>query len=348
MPNNSDINLRPAWGVGTAFLSDHSHDLFGNFQATSRNPPQNSGSTNPTILELLAVRDISQYRKVSTSGRIFSDCCMGIELELEHASDIEINSKYWNVIEDGSLRNRGREFVSKIPLSGDNLEQALEHLREALSPSGWRVTERCSTHIHTDVTDLNYKQFKNFMACAVLFEHVLVNLFGKGRLSNNFCLPVDCNSKMYNYLVEVFTTHHNIVRSHIPKYCAISLKRLIDLGTVEFRMFHCMTNIDEIFQVANFIQKMKHFSLGLENPQDLIDLKKSQDLEQIFMECFGYNYYTPDMEGDIERGIQTLNDLILTSEVESIVSSRTQEISESLSRLQEERARLSEGLTFRE
>ncbi|MGL6130033.1 MAG: hypothetical protein ACRCZ9_00275, partial [Fusobacteriaceae bacterium] len=46
----------------------------------------------------------------------------GVEIELENLSNVsQLNSEFWVVTTDGSLRNNGREFVFNGPRGGSEL-----------------------------------------------------------------------------------------------------------------------------------------------------------------------------------------------------------------------------------
>lgn len=52
---------------------------------------------------------------------------VGIEIETENVSTFRHESPYWSMVEDGSLRNSGREFITP-PIRAWRVERALSQL----------------------------------------------------------------------------------------------------------------------------------------------------------------------------------------------------------------------------
>lgn len=241
----------------------------------------------------------------------------GIELEIEGISSTalreNLSSDFWNLTTDGSLRN-GFEIVAKRGHSGVKLEKAVANLSSALALTPPTLSERCSTHIHLDVSDMTAQQLINLLCLSIVFEHCMFNLFGSGRGSNNFCLTTDSGTQNYDSLVDIISSGASL-RSIAgnydwAKYAAIGLYRLRDLGTVEYRMFEPLITQEEYFRALEFLFALKREAMNMRCPQDIIDFKKINSLEATFRRLFESEVYNEELEQDLERGVRTLNDIL--------------------------------------
>lgn len=289
-----------------------------------------SSTSNASNVKL---RDLHRWRTVRYSedaGRFCSNSAVGIELEIEGftGSTSSLDHDLVQVIDDNSLRNYGREFIFNGPQSGVKIEQALDSLYSVVQSSNCTVSERCSTHIHIDITDLTAQQFKNFVACSVLFEHVLFGLFGSTRRSNMFCLPVDCNTYQMNLIGDILERDTAFPSgTGISKYSGLSFNRFRDLGTVEFRMFDAVLDKERACNLIEFLLRMKKYSTeNLKKPEDLIDIKLSKRLRDVFIDVFKDEALVQTFEDEqnlndlMERGIQTLNDVLVRVQVTDSVN----------------------------
>jgi len=135
------------------------------------------------------------------------------------------------MVEDGSLRNNGREFL----ISPRHRVSALERftkLHEVLevADEDARFSERTSTHVHVNCQNLTRDQVKNVLMLYVLFEQYFFAMCDSSRQHNIHCVP----------LTDTFLTRHyneslNTLISRWHKYTALNLKPLTTLGTIEFR-----------------------------------------------------------------------------------------------------------------
>ena len=67
------------------------------------------------------------------------------------------------MVEDGSLRNNGREFVSKV-LTKKEIDKALEELNSVFAEfAQTHASFRCGTHIHYNMSDRTLQQTLEFL-----------------------------------------------------------------------------------------------------------------------------------------------------------------------------------------
>ena len=160
---------------------------------------------------------------------------LGIEVECEKAPVIEIMG--WRTMEDGSLRDNGKEYISWI-LHEEVISTALAGLYTmlALAKPVPKFSWRTSIHVHLNVRNFTIEEFLKLLLLYLAFEKVLFRFVGGEREKSNFCVPLRQSS-----LMETFRNFCNRrtgvggMHQQWEKYSALNLSRLSDYGTVEFR-----------------------------------------------------------------------------------------------------------------
>jgi len=164
------------------------------------------------------------------------DFCAGLECEIENIESIHErieNEGYWSITTDGSLRNNGREFISK-PLSKAKLLSEFDKLHNSLHYStdeiADRFSARTSVHTHVNCLDLEDSQVKNIVLWYALFEPLFF-LFAKPERRNNIhCVGLDQTILSHQYSKSLKMLH-----SKWSKYTALNIVPLNKYGTIEFR-----------------------------------------------------------------------------------------------------------------
>jgi hypothetical protein len=158
---------------------------------------------------------------------------IGIEVEVENSGRAELRSgNYWEIKEDGSLRNNGAELVS-CPVSGFNIDAALLELERffaAMPKREWSI--RTSIHVHVNVSDFSTEKLHRLVAMYAALEDVFFGYVAPERRGNPYCYPL-CSLKVYN-IVEINAN---------MKYCAFNLAPIETQLSVEFRHLHGTDNM---------------------------------------------------------------------------------------------------------
>lgn len=206
------------------------------------------------------------------------DVFVGIEIEVENviwgsAGLNAISSLFnnvWNIVEDASLRNHGREFVSRVGIKAQDIPKALEifkHFMAVATNGKSEATYRCGTHVHIDVRTLTIGQYINMLSLYILFEDYFYRLAGEGRKENIFCVPIngsECGvSGLYALLRKEKPTPKDFKRlfSRFSKYMAYNLRPtgfvgsagrpVTPIGTVEFRHHE---GCSDTLRLSNWVQ----------------------------------------------------------------------------------------------
>lgn len=212
----------------------------------------------------------------------------GIEVEVENLEEAPAGGGlFWSVTDDGSLRNFGREYISR-PLRGNQVEYALQNLFNCLKDFPYEFTPRCSIHVHCNARTMTPDQLNNMLMVYIIFEKLLFRFIGADRDKNIHCVPIT-NSSVIEEIVEVVyglkTPQHGWM-----KYTALNLVPLSSKGTIEFRHMHGTDNIEKIMTWINIILKMKLYAYKTETDiakQEIFDLNSNSQYQQFVTRVFG-------------------------------------------------------------
>jgi Putative amidoligase enzyme. len=196
---------------------------------------------------------------------------VGIEVEVESISTLLDQNPIWITLEDGSLRNHGREFVSN-PIRGAAVPYALHSLKEFLEKSnkGHDFSDRTSIHIHMNARDMSAEQVVSFLITYLVFETILYkqayDLGKKNREANIFCLPVSTSLYFLDIADGISSFEKGDEANAIyhlsrdwKKYTGLNLLPLQSKGTIEFRQMGGHLNIHSLIQWINLILSIKQY-----------------------------------------------------------------------------------------
>jgi hypothetical protein len=211
---------------------------------------------------------------------------LGIECEIENLYETVSRPVYWNITEDGSLRNHGYEFVSH-PIRASSAEQALTDLFRAIARYNTaHYTERTSTHIHVNVRTLTLSQLESLVLTYMVFERAIYKWIGHDRENNIFCVPLHSIHLTNN----LCSSLQNIEALHWTKYTGLNLAPILQKGTIEFRHLYGTNDVGTIMTWINLLLSLKKYALR-NNPVDVIarinTLNNVSDYYGFCQEVFG-------------------------------------------------------------
>ena len=247
---------------------------------------------------------------------------IGLEIEIEHCvgeyrQTLEEFPRVFIEHADGSLRNGGVEFVS-YPFNLEYTRSILDRFLTSLTKNepGAKFTNRCSIHIHQDVTDLSCWQFKCLFKLYLIFENAFYRYAGLHRKISNFCVPV-ADADFEDYFPSSVNTWGKQLES-LPKlddgkYSGLNLSRTREIGTVEWRHLPGTWDVGYIVNFITCIDSLKQFVLQQINPDFIDNLIKTANTVSNYMDIctriFGENnknilFPGGDFES-IEEGVTT-------------------------------------------
>jgi len=277
-----------------------------------------------TLKKVVGYPRIKVLRGFPSSTPIVDDkCLLGIEIELEGVNKGYIPNT-WKIAEDGSLKDKGAEFIS-IPIPLGILEVELQRLISGIKE--YKITKRCSVHVHLNVQDLTEEELYKLIILYIIFEKSLFKISGE-REDNNFCIP------LYSF--------PNIVSRYIYKeaggkkwykYSALNLSTILGdenegcskYGTVEFRHHKGCLDRKKIMQWCNVIVSLKKASIDIpmsEVESLLLHMNTTSTYinltERVFTMWRGCILECKTFKEDVESGITLAKGLFMSPKTRTI------------------------------
>lgn len=205
-----------------------------------------------TVLEHYGLRVVADYKSESLETDIPSDEIIGIEVEVENVRRVGDGlSSVWQITEDGSLRNAGREFIT-FPIKAKYATHALDNLMNEGLSKDCSFSPRTSVHIHLNVQDLETAQVVDLTMLYTLFEEHLFRFVGRNRIRNPYCVPITQTNLLSGLVRRGLSTRWE-------KYAGFNLLPLLDKGTVEFRHMHGSPDVTKLSNWISLIVGMKEW-----------------------------------------------------------------------------------------
>ena len=233
---------------------------------------------------------------------------------------VQFGTGYWNIKSDGSLREGGVEFVTK-KLFGKDLSMALDELDNYLTANtipNSNPSDRCSIHIHLDVTDLDKNEYARLLIDYAVFENVLFHYCGVDRKENLYCLPFAKSDDFKRTLSNILTSVSKDIdfRKYVngfPKYSALNLRATATYGSLEFRLHGGTYDMMRVKQWINIIMCLKkncRRNTAHNLHREISRFGVSNYLEKVFKNYHRMLDYN-DCESDIIEGLRLAQDIIL-------------------------------------
>lgn len=213
---------------------------------------------------------------------------VGIEVEIENCPEYFVLPYYWSTIEDNSLRNNGREYVS-IPMRAYQVPYALDHLFHYVSSYNpkFDFSPRTSIHVHLNVRDLTWEQVKTLTLLYAIFEKHFFHIAGTKREESIFCVPLYKTAQLDHLML---LDHPIAVAENWNKYNAINLQPIAKYGTVEFRHLYGTDNKQVIINWINNILSLRKVCVKLSLDELLEKIKQLNTTSEyiaLYSEIFG-------------------------------------------------------------
>jgi hypothetical protein len=242
-----------------------------------------------TIRERYGLAEVTAHRVTGLASVVCphvikSPELIGIEVEIENVVELPGNpNKAWQIIEDGSLRNNGREFITK-PVAASNAPVLLEYLMNGYLAKNCCFSPRTSVHVHLNMQDFTTPQVIDFVMLYSLFEKLFYKFCGRGRVKNIYCVPLIDTDLLANL------GEKNLEHAGWSKYTGLNLLPLQQYGTVEFRHMHGTRDVGKLCVWINLITKLKeyvraHSTKDIRN--DVINMTDDYAFGELLYNIFG-------------------------------------------------------------
>jgi len=242
---------------------------------------------------------------------------IGVEVEVENVQRFErVVAPYWTMIEDGSLRNHGKEFITP-PIRAWRIEHAFNCLFNKALNGDVDFSPRTSIHVHMNIRTLTKEQLKALVITYMVFEKVLFSFVGQDRYNSIFCVPL-CEASVIRDLQ--YWLDHDQPLIDWKKYTALNLAPIGDKGTIEFRHHYGTKDIKQLTTWINVILSLKKFALRT-SPEEIWTTIKELNTtsqyrlfgEQVFGALFG-TIITAKYNEEIERCVTVVKEACLPNE----------------------------------
>lgn len=274
------------------------------------------------IGSILGTPEDSRTFKKDNCPWLLKDQLIGVEVEVEGCrSTTGLDTNLWEIKEDNSLRDNGREFTTRGGLFGNDLDAACRNIMETAERNRWKISERTGLHIHMDCRSLEHKEFALLCLLYALVERPLFRFIGDDRDTNVHCAPwfaaehdlKHISAMMINENQETWEASIKIIQ----RYSALNLAALSKFSTIEFR--HMKTTFDptRLRFWINVIMSLRKFAVDfMANHESLDELLMcfsgegpTRFFQQVFQEYSEPLVY-PEMERDLWAGITISQDLL--------------------------------------
>lgn len=215
------------------------------------------------------------------------DGAFGIEVEVENCPcDFGDDPRHslWRVTEDNSLRNHGREFVSRV-LNPKSFDKALAQLQVMFNERypDTDANYRCGTHIHYNQGTRTLFDTFEFIMAAIAMERMFLSAFAPDRAQSVYCVPWQDGRGLGRSLRRGMSGYHqalDIMIGNTSKYTTVNIIPLTQYGTVEFRMFPSTTSTNALKQYVKAIQNLDEL-VKLIGLQGIVDKLQNEQQEEL-------------------------------------------------------------------
>lgn len=227
--------------------------------------------------------DIRTYAK---GTQFNSSALVGIEVELEKYTSTPPELKYWRAEHDGSLREGGIEFVLRQPLTGIDLELAVQELNDHVLCADYEVNRRCSTHVHIDARDISVQHLRAMVFVYMMVERLIYDMVNPDREDSFYCRP------LYDSLLHRKQIAHAldcVVFDDCPRYSGLNLRSLAVYGSLEFRMKEGLSKDHDLIKWVKALMYLKSGTKQYADMElsDILKMYSTNTAESIIRAVFG-------------------------------------------------------------
>lgn len=252
---------------------------------------------------------------------LYADLGIGIEIEAEGfaerhlrtSREVEDFEQYWTLKPDGSLRNGGIEFCSRV-LFGADITKALQMMLPVAD--GLDFNWRAGIHIHTDVSKYSVNDLLKVFELYCVMEPLLFAWEGNHRETSNFCVPwYSCLTPVTQF-VELALRAEREPRNaagilqaitRVGKYTALNVAPITTQGSIEFRQMQSTPDVDKIINFINLCSAITRKPREMSAPAG--DMLSRIGEEAFLTDVMELPFLTevPNYQGLLWEGIATFN-----------------------------------------
>lgn len=253
---------------------------------------------------------------------------IGIEVEVENVLHIDPNIPlgFWEIAEDGSLRNNGREFKT-VALPMRYAQHALTQLSNGLNASV-DFSVRTSVHVHQDVRGMTLNQLICLLLTYTTVESLLFKFAGNNRRNSIYCVPLRETDLMDRWSShQVMVKQLRQINANWHKYSALNLLPIATFGTVEYRHMPGTLDIKRLLIWLDLIAHLKIFAYKLDYDEltnMVCDLNTNSEYLHFVEKVFGNlteHLDTKTLQQDMEKNVYLVKNACIANDFHSKVTS---------------------------
>ena len=245
---------------------------------------------------------------------------IGIEIEMEGDCGFPHDpGGIWYDTEDHSLRGYCREYVTNGPLEYEDVDSAIQHLKNILYVHGVNMKQsfRAGVHVHINCLNLTLEQILTFAATYYCMETALLRYCGPNRVHNLFCLRLrDAEWPLILLKKVVEGKPPSILDTDDIRYGALNLRSLFRHGTLEFRALETTPNFGKIADWAKMLYRLRETSLHIVDRKDIaydMSYFGPRDwVEKMVGPKFLKEIDYPDLEKDVIKDMRFVQEFLHT------------------------------------
>lgn len=218
---------------------------------------------------------------------------VGLELEIEGEGlppcptrACPVTKARWIPHADGSLRGESVEYVLSNPADISSVPDMVRDIYTAFTDNGTnlRLSNRCSTHVHLNVSGWKVNHLSSFLALWSAIEPALIDWCGTERKSNHFCLGIEDTQATLESWVDFLRTGDLHFREGL-KYTALNIRHLTDFGSFEVRTGRAWPEPEACINWTKFLWAFRNFVFeNFANPLDVPDYVSHRQAEGVVRE----------------------------------------------------------------
>jgi hypothetical protein len=260
----------------------------------------------------LTVPDVFRQRRMMEAN-----LDAGIEVEVEGRNLPDMIGKFWGCHKDGSLRGESMEYTLNAPIPQAQINEAMNVLDQAFINFGSKINDsyRTSVHVHINAQHMKIRDVYTFICLYMTLEELLIDLCGRQRAGNLFCLrSSDAEFLTQTLKNSLRTGHYANLSSDQLRYCAINVAALGKYGSIEFRAYRGTTDKEAISLWAHLLCELRNSTIKFKNPQDLCEqfskIGPKAFLSTVFPDTIAKIFYrAKDFEERLYQGVRNAQDI---------------------------------------
>jgi hypothetical protein len=208
----------------------------------------------------------------------------------------------WVTTRDGSLRGEALEYILSTPCTVRELPDLVKglydkfiELRTTLEPSN-----RCSTHVHINMTGCKFNELSSFIALWSMFEPMLIEYCGEQRKTNHFCLSAeDCADTVDAWFQFLNSGSQGYFREGL-KYSALNVLPILRLGSFEVRTAPLWTDYQKVVSWGTFLVALRDYAKEVyQNPQNIGYDLSARSASEIFQDVCSRNTALAEFQSSV-------------------------------------------------